>query len=72
MDYGLAEAELARKALQCGETRVVISDHSKFGRRSLVTVAPFEEVDLLVTDQRPPQDIEEALTLSGGEVLVAS
>ena len=72
MDYGLAESELARKALQCGDTKVVISDHSKFGRRSLVTVAAFDEVDLLVTDQNPPEDIARSLKLAGAEIVVAS
>ncbi|MDX1400802.1 MAG: DeoR/GlpR family DNA-binding transcription regulator [Kiloniellales bacterium] len=72
MDYGLAESELARKALQCGETKVVVSDHTKFGRRSLVTVAPFDEIDLLVTDREPPDDISDCLNRAGTELLISA
>jgi len=72
MDVELAERELARRALACGETSVVISDHSKFGRSSLVKVADFEEIDLLVTDRPPPSRLARALAEAGAEVEVAA
>lgn len=50
MDYHLAEAEFARRVLESGQERLVITDHSKFNRAALVRVAGFGDFDLLVTD----------------------
>lgn len=61
MDFDLAEAEFARMVLARGARRVVISDHTKFGRRGLVHVCGFEILDELVTDSAPPDDISSTL-----------
>lgn len=72
MDYHLAEADFARTILGCGETRTVITDHSKFNRRALVRVAGFSEVDRLVTDRSPPPEIIERLQAVGTGLEIAS
>lgn len=61
MDYDLEEAELARVLLSRGERRVVITDCTKFGRRGLVHVCGFDDIDELVTDHAPPADIADRL-----------
>ena len=71
MDYHLAEADFARTVLGCGETRTVITDHSKFNRRALVRVAGFSEVDRLVTDRAPPPEITERLQAAGTGLEIA-
>ena len=55
MDHQLAEAEFARKVLNCGQQRTVVTDHTKFSRSALVKVCGFEEFDLMITDKTPPQ-----------------
>lgn len=72
MDYLLEEAEFARMALQCGETRIVATDHSKFGRAALVKVCDFSDFDVLVTDQAPPPEIAKALEDAGVACEVAT
>jgi DeoR family glycerol-3-phosphate regulon repressor len=71
MDYRLAEAEVARTVLGCGENRLVITDHTKFNRSALVRVAGYSEFDLLVTDRPPPPDIAAALAKGGARVEIA-
>lgn len=70
MDYALAEAEFARVVLARGARRVVITDSSKFGRRGLVQVCDFGGIDELVTETRPPAEIEDALVQAGAELVL--
>ncbi len=71
MDFDLEEAELARIMLGRAERTAVATDHTKFGRRGLVTVAGFDEIDELFTDRPPPSAIAERLTASGTRLVVA-
>lgn len=61
MDFDLEESQFARTVLSCGERKVVVTDHTKFGRRGLVQVCGLDGIDELITDNRPPDDIAEAL-----------
>jgi len=71
MDFELHEAEFARAVLSRGERRIVVSDHTKFGRRGLIAVCPLSGIDLLVADRAPPPDIAAALAEAGAELLLA-
>ena len=71
MDFALDEAELARLVLSRGERRVVVTDGSKFGRRGLVAVAGFEELDEVVADRAPPPEIASALSAAGTALTLA-
>lgn len=71
MDYLLEEAEFARMALQCGETRIIATDHTKLGRAALVKVCDFSDFDLLVTNRDPPTEIAGALEAAGARWEVA-
>ncbi len=72
MDYHLDEAELARAVLRQGRRRLVVTDHSKFGRSALVNVCGFDAFDELVTDQEPPDEIAARLSASGVACTVAA
>ncbi|SPH18464.1 Glycerol-3-phosphate regulon repressor [Defluviimonas aquaemixtae] len=61
MDYDLDEAEIARLMLSRGERRVVVTDHTKFGRHGLIAVAELAEIGEIVTDGVPGAAISEAL-----------
>jgi DeoR family glycerol-3-phosphate regulon repressor len=71
MDYHLDEAELARAVLRQGKRRLVVTDHTKFGRSALVTVCGFDAFDELVTDEPPPEEIAARLTAAGVTCSVA-
>ena len=61
MDYNLEEAEFARMLLARGARKLVVTDHSKFGRQGLVQVCGFDAIDELFTDRSPPADVAAAL-----------
>jgi len=60
-----------RKAMvECAERVVVLLDSSKFGVTSLITVAPPDGIDVLVTDSGAPARDLEQLQARGVEVHV--
>jgi DeoR family glycerol-3-phosphate regulon repressor len=71
MDFELEESEFARLVLTRGERRVVVTDHSKFGRRGLINVSDFGGFDELITDRAPSPPITAALAGAGGLLNVA-
>ncbi|MBI1383497.1 MAG: DeoR family transcriptional regulator [Rhizobiales bacterium] len=71
MDFHLEEAEFARTVLQCGEQRLIITDHTKFARPALVKVCDFSDFDRLVCDRPPPPEIADRLKQAGTEVELA-
>lgn len=70
MDDYLCEAEVSRSLVGHTERIIVSADHSKFGRRCLVSAFGFDVVDLLVTDQKPTGPLSDALERNDVEVLV--
>lgn len=72
MDFDLEEAEFARMMLSRGERSYVVTDHSKFGRRGLVSVAGFEAIGHVVTDQPLAADIAAALEEHDVRLIVAA
>ena len=59
-DFELAEAEFARMVISRGEESMVLTDSSKFGRKALIKVCGFDEIDTLVTERAPQQRLAEA------------
>lgn len=70
-DYSMEDTEVKRVYLARANRKVVLCDASKFQRMSLVRVAGFELVDVLVTDAEPPADIAAALQAAGVQVVRA-
>lgn len=71
MDYDLEEAEFARMVLSRGSRRVVVTDHTKFGRQGLVQVSGFDGFGELVSDRAPPRDIAAAMDKAGAVLTLA-
>jgi len=46
----LSEAETKRCMLQASKEKILVTDHSKIGQRSLCQVCGLEEIDLFITD----------------------
>lgn len=67
----LAEAEAKRALAAAGRRVVVLADHTKIGRDELVTFAPLERVDMLVTDAVVAPDLVAELVAAGVEVVTA-
>ncbi|MEQ7127742.1 DeoR/GlpR family DNA-binding transcription regulator [Actinopolymorpha sp. B11F2] len=58
--FDIEETEVRRAMLDIADRIVVVMDHSKFDHNETVVLAPLAEVDILVTDRRPPEPIREA------------
>ena len=71
MDATLEEAELAHMALKAADHRVILSDHSKFGKVALVKVCGFDEMDRLVCDRAPEGPLLERLRGAGVAIDIA-
>jgi len=71
MDYDLEEAEFARMVLSRGARRLVVTDHTKFGRQGLVQVCGFDGIGELYTDREPPADITAALDAADTALVIA-
>jgi DeoR family glycerol-3-phosphate regulon repressor len=69
MDYHLEEAEFSRAVIEQSRKTIVVADHTKFGSRNFVKVCDFEQVDMIVTDRQPPDNILLRLTESGVAVI---
>ncbi|WP_181905191.1 DeoR/GlpR family DNA-binding transcription regulator [Aestuariispira insulae] len=58
----LCEAELYAGVIERADDVVICLDQSKHGRRAPVNLCPMDQVDMLVTDRTPPQEIVSAMT----------
>jgi DeoR/GlpR family transcriptional regulator of sugar metabolism len=69
-DYSLEDSELKRVYLRRSARKVLLCDGSKFNRMSLVRIADFRALDLLITDVCPPADIAAALSAAEVQIFV--
>ena len=70
-DYTLEDAEIKRAFMERARQVVVLCDASKFDHRSLVQVAPFRQIHILVTDALPPEHLAEPLERDGVQIILA-
>ena len=66
----LEEATETVSMMNVAKRTIVVIDSSKFNVSAFATVAGFDRIHHLVTDQRPPDDIAAALDRAGVQVLV--
>ena len=54
-----AEEYITKKAIaENANSMILLADHSKFGRISLMTYSPMEKLDAIVTDQSLPEEYD--------------
>ena len=69
-DHKAEPLEFALK--HTGATMIALLDHTKFGRRSLATIARSEDVDIVVTDELPSPDVCAAFERADVRLVVVS
>lgn len=69
MDYHLEEAEFSRAVIGQARKTIVVADHTKFGSRNFVKVCDFEQVDIVISDRLPPDDIMSRFNDAGISVI---
>lgn len=55
-DTNEVESGIKRKMIQQADKVVLLADHGKFGKKAFVHLMSLEEVDYIVTDQKPEQE----------------
>lgn len=67
-----AETEIKRTALQKSQKNYLLVDHTKFGVISLMTFSNFENIDSVITDEMPPDDLKETLEKNNCNILLVT
>ncbi|MBP2644043.1 MAG: glcR [Firmicutes bacterium] len=67
----LEDAYLKREMVRNAERVVVLADHEKFQKNFLHYVCGIQEINILVTDNIPPQFIQEVLKRNNVQIIVA-
>ena len=67
----LEEATMIAAMIAAARRTIVLADASKFGKRVFAHIAPLDRIDVLVTDEEPPEDLREALSAARVKVMVA-
>jgi len=57
LDFDYREVRVAQTILRQARKRILVADSMKFGRPAPVKIAHLSEIDVFVTDQRPPKAI---------------
>jgi DeoR family transcriptional regulator, aga operon transcriptional repressor len=76
LEYGLStpnpeEAHLNRTMINMSKQLIVVTDSSKFLRRSFAFICPVERVDIVVTDENIHPDIRKKLETMNVKVMIA-
>lgn len=72
LDFDESETQIARAMIERVETVNVLADSSKFSKRGIFEVAPWAQVDRLISDDHPPKAIADAMAGAGTELLIAA
>lgn len=59
------EAQLNRKMMSVAQKVIVLSDHTKFGKRGFSKICGLDEIDEIITDKGIPSSIAEKFISSG-------
>jgi DeoR/GlpR family transcriptional regulator of sugar metabolism len=76
LDYGLTSDDLQelitdQAILKIGKEVIVAADHTKFGYVAAIRTAPITMADMIVTDDKVPDEIVDAIRISGTQVIKA-
>ncbi len=61
-----------RAMMEAASTRILAVDHSKLARRALYALCPLTDFDVVIVDELPPAELQEALSAAGTELVVTS
>lgn len=70
-DFIVDEAGLRSKIIQNADKVIVLADYEKFGIRAMCRVASWEDIDVLITDDKAPKDFLRKIEKSGVKVVIA-
>lgn len=72
LDFDYQEIRAAQAIIRNSRTVYLVADASKFGRRAMIRLGDYSDVDHLFTDQMPPAAFAQAISDSDMELHIAS
>lgn len=66
----IEEAKLTRKMMRAASRTIVLADSSKFGQRGFGRICPLEDVDVIVTDSRIPEQMVALIEEAGVDLVI--
>jgi DeoR/GlpR family transcriptional regulator of sugar metabolism len=70
--FDATEVEVRRMLAGLADRVILAADHSKFDHKKAMVLGPLDLIDVLVTDQAPPEHLRAALAAAAAEVVIAS
>ena len=75
LDFGVSGANLEetmvnRAMLRIAREIILVADASKFSKRSMSRIAPFSEIDTIISDTSLSEDIQAKLRSSGCNLIL--
>jgi DeoR/GlpR family transcriptional regulator of sugar metabolism len=67
----LEEASMIRAMMDSARRVILLADSAKFGASVFAHIAPLEQVDVLVTEARPPTHLASVMADAGVDIIVA-
>ncbi len=76
LEFGISttdmrEAEINRAMMQTAQKTIVLADSTKFGRRGFAKICNIEDVDMIITDNRLPEQIRQQVEAMGIDLVIA-
>ena len=71
LDFDFREVYVARTIIENSRKVYLVTDHSKFGRNAMVKLGHIKEIDTLITDKNPPQQLVEVLNANDVNLEIA-
>ena len=65
------EAKLTRRMMRAASQVVVLADSSKFGQRGFGRICALEDIDVIVTDERLPEQMVSIIEEAGVDLIIA-
>ena len=65
------EAKLTRRMMRAASQVVVLADSSKFGQRGFGRICALEDIDVIVTDERIPEQMVSIIEEAGVDLIIA-
>ena len=65
------EALMTSEMIAAAQRTIVVTDSSKFAKKSFARIGPIESIQVLITDKEPPDDLAQALHEARVEVIIA-
>ena len=71
LDFDYREVRVAQAIIENSRQVVLVTDHTKFNITPMVKLGSLADIDVLVTDQPPPESIREVLAETNTRLIVA-